>query len=145
MTPTEKSLLEQMQRLRSEIRARPIISSKGRPAPSSDRYEIVIAEGNASTIGHGLDGIVYRDVLGTLPSAYDPDTDTAYIDGLGRGVLLKNGVDQGYVLVRHNWLGYPVTVLSGMRVRSPGVTIPVVYTPGVGSPVTMQAYIFDGI
>jgi hypothetical protein len=59
---------------------------------------LIIDVGN--TLETGQDGIVYYEgTLASVPTAYDPETDTSFIDGIGRATLYKNGVSQGYVLV----------------------------------------------
>jgi hypothetical protein len=49
--------------------------------------------------------------------AYDPDTDTAYIAGLGYGVLFDaQGQETANVLIRHDWLGWTDSFGAGYRV-----------------------------
>lgn len=65
----------------------------------ADAFLIVVDQGN--TLETGQDGINWYDgVLTEVPSAYDPDVTSTFIDGIGRGILYRNGVPQdGYVLV----------------------------------------------
>ncbi len=67
--------------------------------PSGVPYLFVnIVGGN--TLDSGEDGVKYKDTtIATVPSAYDPDVTSSFIDGIGRGTLYRNGVAQGMVLV----------------------------------------------
>jgi hypothetical protein len=59
---------------------------------------IVVDQGN--TLETGQPGIVYEATVASVPSAYDPDVTSSFIDGIGRGTLYKSGVAQeGYVLI----------------------------------------------
>ncbi len=83
------------------------------------------------------DGCVYYEgVLPSVPSAYDPDTDDSFIDGIARGTLYVNQVAQeGFVLIVnddrggfHNCLREGDVVIVGDPVAMPvsgGGTVPV--------------------
>lgn len=60
---------------------------------------VMIDKGN--TLDTGQDGINYfSGSKDNLPSAYDPNVTSTFVDGIGRGTLYVNGVAQaGYVLV----------------------------------------------
>lgn len=60
---------------------------------------ILIKDGN--TLDTGQDGIKYEGTeITSVPSAYDPNTTSSFIDGIGRGQMEENGVvSSGYVLV----------------------------------------------
>lgn len=60
---------------------------------------ILIKDGN--TLDTEQLGVAYSLTgVNTVPSAYDPNVDSSFIDGIGRGTLYINGVAQdGYVLV----------------------------------------------
>lgn len=105
---------------------------------------IAISGGNAATLGAGLDGIVPQTGPLTLTQAYDPATDTVYPQGLGRGILYEDGAAKGYVLVRHDFLGYWYPFLTGDLVRAAG-TMTLTYTPTSGPAVQMMAYVVDMI
>lgn len=81
--------------LRRRVEQRPVLaSSKG-----------VVVRRIWIDKGNELDttqlGIKYEGTeIASVPSAYDPNTDDEFIDGIGRGTLEVNGVAQsGYVLV----------------------------------------------
>lgn len=60
---------------------------------------ILIKDGN--TLDTTQLGVKYVGAgVSTVPSAYDPNVTTSFIDGIGRGTMYVNGVAQnGYVLV----------------------------------------------
>lgn len=61
---------------------------------------IQVTGGN--TLGTGQTGIKLASVS-NVPSAYDPNVTTTFIDGIGRGVLYRNGSPtNGYVLIMNN-------------------------------------------
>ena len=65
-------------------------------------YSLVIVGGN--TLSDGVtDGIVYEaGGLTDVPSIYDPDVDTTFLDGIGRAILYIDNIAQSnYVLVAH--------------------------------------------
>lgn len=67
-------------------------------SPGAPILTILIDGGN--TLETGQNGIVYESTVSSVPSAYDPNSTSTFIDGIGRGTLTINGVVQeGYVLV----------------------------------------------
>lgn len=72
------------------------------PRPTS--LLLVVVGGN--TLETGQIGIVYEATVASVPSAYDPDVTSTFIDGIGRATLYINGVAQsGYVLVANSDAG----------------------------------------
>ena len=67
--------------------------------PQTKVMTVWIDQGNI--LSTGQNGIKWADsTITSFPSAYDADTMTSFIDGVGRGVLSVDGVVQaGYVLV----------------------------------------------
>jgi hypothetical protein len=66
----------------------------------------------------------------TAPTAYNPNTATSYIAGLGYGQIYNNlGQQAGKVVVRHNWLGQTDPFLSGDTVVV-GAPVPIPVTGG---------------
>jgi hypothetical protein len=133
----------QMARMKGRIEQRPIIAA-GSPSGAAVYRTIVILGGNAASIGNDLDGIVYISGPITLTQAYDPDTDTIYDDGLGRGQLYEDGVLVGNVLVRHNLPTFPAPVIEGRTVRVVGTTT-VTFEDPPDPDVNMTAYLFDWV
>ena len=73
----------------------------GQSPVSVPPYRTVLIDGG-NTLETGQQGVVYVEDPGveTVPSAYDPDVTSSFIDGIGRGTLYVNQVAQdGYVLV----------------------------------------------
>lgn len=65
---------------------------------ATDVKRIQMVGGN--TLATGQAGIKYASSeITSVPSAYDPEVDTSFIDGIGRGLLFVNGAYVGYVLV----------------------------------------------
>ena len=90
-----KWIIRELQELRRRITQRPLDIVQ-RTIP--DYMTILIDVGN--TLETGQDGIVYEASIAEVPSAYDPNVTSSFIDGIGRGTLFKNGSAQsGYVLV----------------------------------------------
>lgn len=57
-------------------------------------YRLKVIGGNVLTADPFI-GILFSETeITELPTAYDPDVDTSFIDGIGRGWLYKNGVLQ---------------------------------------------------
>ncbi len=81
--------------LRRRLEQRPVLSSP--KAPVARR--IFIDRGN--TLDTGQLGIKWASSqIDEVPSAYDPNSGTSFMDGIGRGQLEINGILQsGYVLV----------------------------------------------
>lgn len=69
-------------------------------------YMFVTIEGG-NTLDSGQDGVIWSDTeIDEVPDAYDPNVDTSFIDGIGRGTLYINGIAQdGYVLVVNDTRG----------------------------------------
>jgi len=85
-------LWEAIKDLRRRITAKPDVI-----LPNIPTRTILIKGGN--TLDTAQLGVKYSTVT-TVPSAYDPNVTTSFIDGIGRGTLYVNGVAQdGYVLV----------------------------------------------
>lgn len=139
-----QNLKIQVATLRNELRQRPIITSRTPPATVVQNKTLVVIGGNAAQIGNSLEGIQYASAPPTLTQAYDPDVDTVYPAGLGRGYLYINGEPQANrVLIRHDFAPYPPPVLVGTLLRPAG-TVTLTYDPGGGGAVvTMTAYRFD--
>lgn len=91
----------------------------------SRKYRILIVGGN--TLEEGSAGINYEANVPSVPSAYDPDVTSSFIDGVGRGTLYVDGVARdGYVLVLcsdagtfRNALVAGDVVVSGGPIRLP--------------------------
>lgn len=58
----------------------------------SEQLLLVIIGGN--TLETGQDGVAYTASVTSVPSAYDPNEDDTFIDGIGRATLYRNGVEQ---------------------------------------------------
>jgi hypothetical protein len=118
-----RELQRQVADLSRRADQRPVLSTgKG----GGDYKFVSIVGGN--TLETGQDGVVYVEDPGveTVPSAYDPDVTSSFVDGIGRGTLFINGVAQtGYVLVVNDgrgsfrnslvisdvvWVGDPVSI-----------------------------------
>ena len=137
MNPELRRRLERIERDMDRIPSR---LASG--AETTALRSLMIDRGNDATIGNNLKGIVYNPSPITPTAVYDPNTDTTFPDGLGRGILFVDGVQQaGYVLVLHNFSGAPFPVIAGDLVRIAGTTT-LTYDPGSG-PVSMTAYLFD--
>lgn len=84
-------LEREVKKLRQALAQRPIKPPKG--AASAQLQTVAIIGGNTLTTGQ--DGIKYSSsTISNVPSAYDPDVDTSFIDGVGRGTLYIDGVAQ---------------------------------------------------
>lgn len=94
---------------------------------SSKSFRVIIDQGNE--LETGQDGVVYYEgTLASVPSAYDPDVTSTFIDGIGRGTLQVNGVSQpGYVLVVNDDRGtFRNAVFQNDPIQTSGaVSIPV--------------------
>jgi hypothetical protein len=91
-----KALEREVERLRRRLEQRPVITVTS----ALVKYNTVaIDQGN--TLDTGQTGInYYSGTKDSLPSAYDPNVTSTFVDGIGRGTLYVNGVAQtGYVLV----------------------------------------------
>ena len=92
-------LRAETRRLRHEMYQRPLRP----PRTRSGVYRLTIVGGN--TLDDAVtDGIVYESTpIATVPSLYDPNVTSTFIDGIGRATLSIDGVAQsGYVLVVHD-------------------------------------------
>lgn len=121
--------------LRERLRQVPGVFS-----PSSEaqpKLALQIIGGNTVS---GIDCIKYASTV-TPAAVYDPDVDTAYPDGIGRGWLWSNGVRSRRVLILHGFAGFPYPVQAGRIFRASG-TESISYDPGTG-PVSMACYLFD--
>lgn len=120
-----RELQRQVADLSRRADQRPVLSTgKG----GGDYVTVIIDGGNE--LETGQNGVVYVESPGveTVPSAYDPDVTSSFIDGIGRGVVLINGAEQpGYVLVVNDDRGSFRNALVGSDVVWCGdpVSIPV--------------------
>jgi hypothetical protein len=81
---------QELVRLRAEIMKRPTRIS---PVGGNALKTITITGGN--TLASGQAGIkASASEITSVPSAYDPNVDTSFIDGIGRGTLRINGTLQ---------------------------------------------------
>jgi len=124
-------------RLRQEMAMRPIRVPTRGGGSVQPKQSIQIIGGNTVS---GIDCIKYASTV-TPAAVYDPDVDTAYPDGLGRGWMWVNGARSSRVLVRHWLLAWPYPVLPPRLLRVAGTTS-ISYDPGTG-PVSMTCYLFD--
>ena len=92
-----RMLKEQVRALSQRIEQRPVVQTVKMP---SQMY-VIIDKGNTLDGGVGVDGIKHLTTeIASLPSAYDPNVTSTFIDGIGRGTLVKDGlIVSGYVLV----------------------------------------------
>jgi len=96
-----KALEREVQSLKRRMEQRPVLQF-----PTGIPYMFVLIEGG-NTLDNGDAGVVYVDsVIASVPSAYDPNTTSSFIDGIGRGTLYVNGAARtGYVLVVNDQRG----------------------------------------
>jgi hypothetical protein len=124
-------------RLRRELDQRPLISV----GSASVKFQVAnIIGGN--TLSTGQSGINYSaSQITTVPSAYDPDIDVAFIDGIGRATYYINGTLQTSNILIANCasIGSPMSrsLLAGVMVRVISTTSILV---GAG-PSTVTAYV----
>ena len=106
-----------------------------RSAPVSPYMAILIDQGN--TLTSGQDGIKYQASVATVPSAYDPNVTSSFVDGIGRGTLYIDGVAQsGYVLVANTSSGLlSISLLTGDTIAVGG-TVAIPISGGGGATVT---------
>ena len=90
-----RQLCEDVADLKRRVAATPVVVSPYQPA----QMLLLIDRGN--TLVTGQFGIKHvATVIVSVPSAYDPNVTSTFIDGIGRAKLVKDGVIQdGYVLV----------------------------------------------
>ena len=106
--------------------------------PMPAYYFVTIDGGN--TLDSGQSGVIYVEgEIPSVPSAYDPNVTSTFIDGIGRGKLYINGAAQdGYVLVVNDDRGINRNaVLAG---ENP-YTGSFVMIPVAASSVTVVAYV----
>jgi hypothetical protein len=114
--------------LSARLDQRPVIQTM---TPAVISYLCYVTGGNSLT-NSSLSGIKHSSSeIASVPSAYDPNVDTTFIDGIGRGILAINGVTQsGYVLIVNDTRGtLPVALANGHTFYSGGP----VYIPISGS------------
>ncbi len=88
-------LWREIKELRAGLAQRPL---RVAPGGSVTLRRIVVIGGQ--TLATGQDGIKYSvDEITEVPDAYDPDVDTAFIDGIGVGNMYLNGILSGKVLI----------------------------------------------
>ena len=90
-----RQLCEDVADLKRRVASMPVVVSPYQPA----QMFLGIDRGNTLVTGQfGIKNVT--TVITSVPSAYDPNVATAFIDGIGRAQLIKDGVLQdGYVLV----------------------------------------------
>ena len=123
-----RELQEQVRALKARLDQRPVIQTM---TPTANVYLLFVTGGNSLT-NSSLSGIKHSSSeIASVPSAYDPNVDTTFIDGIGRGILSINGVTQsGYVLIVNDTRGtLPVALVAGDTFYSGGP----VYIPVSGS------------
>lgn len=97
---------------------------------------LVIVGGN--TLETGQPGVVYEATVSSVPSAYDPNVTSTFIDGIGRATLYRNGVAQeGYVLVVNSDDG---TWRNAAFQNDPIISSGTVSIPVSGGDETVRAY-----
>jgi hypothetical protein len=123
--PTIAQLEREIERLKGENeRLRGLVPIRQEAsAPSSFRFVQVIG---GNTLASGQDGINFASTV-TPTAAYDPDVDTTYPDGLGRGWLYSNGRILRRVLLRHDYGAYTAPFLVGRRIKIGG-TVSLTYS-----------------
>ncbi len=94
------SLRREVRKLRQMIVQRPVKAPRGAFAPV---YTLQITGGNVLSDGSTQGIIRSSSSVTSVPSAYNPNVDTSFIDGIGRGVLFIDGTQQsGFVLIAHH-------------------------------------------
>lgn len=109
--------------LRRRMERRAIIQQGGASMPY-----LVLTIDKGNTLETGQHGIKWAADVSSVPSAYDPDVTSSFVDGIGRATLHKNGVAQaGYVLVVNDSRGtFGNALLQGDQIFTQGkVAIPV--------------------
>lgn len=103
-----ESLEREVRTLRQNLAQRIVKPPKG-AASTPSIYHLTIIGGNTLSDG-STTGIVWKSPAPTtVPSLYNPDVDTTFVDGIGRAQLFINGALQtGNVLVaNYNGNGSP--------------------------------------
>jgi hypothetical protein len=102
-------LRKELLTLRQQLAVRPINS------PIKSVYsplQIVVVIGGQTL--SGITGVNYAADPITAPTAYNPNTSTSYIAGLGYGMLYNaQGQQVGKVNIRHNYAGFPYMLIAG--------------------------------
>lgn len=90
-------------RAERELSMRPVKPSKG--SASVKNYVLTVTGGNTLTTGQT--GVKYSSSQITdVPSAYDPNVTSAFIDGVGRGTLrIDNVAQSGFYLFINDTVG----------------------------------------
>jgi hypothetical protein len=128
-----RMLKEQVRSLSQRIEQRPVVQTAKNPS----QMFLIIDKGN--TLISGQFGVKHvTTVISSVPSAYDPNAASSFIDGIGRGTLVKDGVIQdGYVLIcndlRSMWrcafLQGDAVAVSGSVLISYGAGFVTAYVP----------------
>lgn len=123
-----RELQDQVRSLKARIDQRPVIQTM---TPTAPVYLCYVTGGNSLT-NSSLSGIRYSvSEIASVPSAYDPNVDTSFIDGIGRGILSINGVTQsGYVLIVNDTRGTFAAALASADIFYSGGPV---YIPVSGS------------
>jgi hypothetical protein len=103
-------LKEQVRALSQRIEQRPVVQT----VKLQPNQFILITGGNVLTGGEQGIKFIYPNIT-SVPSAYDPNVTTSFIDGIGRGRLYRDGVLQtDYVLVVNDSRGtFQQALLTG--------------------------------
>lgn len=128
-----RTLRERVRALAQRIEQRPVVQTVKAPS----QMFLLIDKGN--TLDSGQFGIKrVATVITSVPSAYDPNATSAFIDGIGRARLVRDAVIQdGYVLVcndaRSAWasafLQDDAVAVSGTVTLSAGASSVTAYVP----------------
>ncbi len=113
-------LRAEVARLKRQVEQRPMISVGGGGA-ANPILSLQILGGNILSDAI-TDGIVWAaSPVTSVPTHYDPDVDTTFIDGIGYAVLYSDGAFVGNVLVAHysgNGSPLQLALAAGMTVRA---------------------------
>ncbi len=95
-----EELRREVRQLRQDVAQRAIGGGGAKVQPL---MKLTVTGGN--TLVSGETGIKFASVA-SVPSAYDPNVDTTFVDGIGRGTLRIDGVVQsGFVLIVNDGTG----------------------------------------
>ena len=108
-----KLLWAEIRDLQRRVTARPPIQIQPSPLPY---MFMVIVGGN--TLSTGQNGCQYYSGVRTVPTAYDPNVTSTFVNGICRGTLYINGVAQTgyYLLVNDSNASWQNALLAGDRV-----------------------------
>ena len=119
-----RQLCEDVADLKRRVAAMPVVVSPYQPGP------VYVRVSGGNVLDNGVSGIKYSaSLIASVPSLYDPNVTSSFIDGIGRGQLIKGGVLQtGYVLIvndsRSTWgNAYIVSGSGDILVSSGAVSI----------------------